>query len=236
MAKPKRHIVKSKNARILIIPDVHFPFQDNALLRKVYGLVTKLKPTHIVQVGDLIDAYCFSSFARSSDITTPVDEIKGAVKGAASMWKTLQRLSPKSKCFQLMGNHDQRIMKYMIRQAPSLESLVEPKIQELFKYPNVYSLSHEKDELVIGDVTFVHGFLSKSGDHTRYFLENVARGHSHGASTTFIRKNGKTLFELESGCLINVNAEVFEYKHTATSKWIPSVGFIDTFGPRVIVL
>lgn len=242
MSKPQKvKINVSAGAKILVVPDMHFPFESKILVEKVYGLMKKLKPTHVIQVGDLVDAYCFSTFTKSANVMTPLDEINKAIKKASSFWQSVRRIVPKTICYQLVGNHDQRIFKYMLRQAPSLEALVEPQIKNLFSFKGVISLGHEKDELVVnspewGSLVFIHGFLSKSGDHMRYFLKSVGRGHSHGASVTFLRRDNKTLFELESGCLIDVESPAFEYKHTATSKWIPAVGYIDTLGPRVIPL
>ena len=242
MRSPKRLEVKLVNdAKVIFLPDIHAPYHSPALLKRAIEIVQVTKPDYIVQLGDWADAYAFSSWDSSREMLTPAKEIAETRRVMATFWADVQAAAPNAKCYSLAGNHNQRISKMVIRLAPALEAFMDKPITEFHQFKNVISLEHEKDELVLvspewGKIVCIHGFLSKAGDHTRYFLENTVRGHSHRASVSYIRKKDRTLFEIEAGCLIDINSRAFEYRQALTSQWVPALAVLDSNGPRVIPL
>jgi UDP-2,3-diacylglucosamine pyrophosphatase LpxH len=237
MSRPKRIEVKStKEVRTLVIPDQHFPFVNQDHLASVVSAAKELKPTFIVNVGDTYDMYSFSRFARSMDVVTPREELRQGREMAECMWADLQKAAPKALCFQVLGNHEERIRKRIMDRAPEYEAILERPISELTEFSKVTSLGSSKSELVINDTVFIHGWSTTPGFHVRYFLQNVVHGHTHRGGVSYVAVKGKTLFELDCGFIADADSLPLEYRETKTSSWHPGFGFIDKFGPRFISL
>lgn len=94
------------NESIIVIGDLHFPWVKQAALNRIYEAIKIQKPKYVVQIGDLYDQYNFSKYTKDNDILSANKELAKARKMAEDMWKKIQLLSPKSKCYQLKGNHD----------------------------------------------------------------------------------------------------------------------------------
>lgn len=222
--------------RIFVLPDQHFPFVNKKALAKLIEMVKVLKPTHVVNVGDTYDMYAFSRFARSLNVMTPQQELKKGRKMAEQMWREIHTAAPKAQCFQVLGNHEERIYKKIMNVAAEYESVIAEPVRDLLTFPGVRTLKSSKSELVINDMVFVHGWSTSSGYHVRYFVQNVAHGHTHRGSVTFIAHKGKALWELDCGFIADINALPLEYRETKTSQWHVGFGFIDELGPRFIPL
>lgn len=219
--------------RILVAPDIHFPFHSRIGLRKFYTLADKLAPTHIIQLGDLIDAYSFSRHPKSYNLMTPAQEIEQARSEALGFWATLKRLAPRAKCHQLLGNHDERIDKKIAQLFPEAESLIDSS--KMFSFKGVITQPSERDELIIEDLCFMHGFRSKLGDHARHNSISTICGHSHRGGCVTMKLGQKTIFELNCGHLADATAKALSYtKQRLISNWTLGCGFIDELGPRFI--
>lgn len=219
--------------RILPIGDLHLPYHNRAAVRQVIKLIKKLRPTHIIQVGDLYDQYCFSRFTKKN-ITTSIKEILLARKYAVELWTAIRKVAPRAKCFQLLGNHDVRLTKRIAEKVPEAYEIVKEKLDELYTFRGVKTLYDERDILKIGSVAFTHGYLSRLGDHCRLFGQSVVVGHSHVGGCVFEQRHGKIIYELNAGYLADESSEPLRYRPTKTCKWTLGVGYIDSNGPRFI--
>lgn len=218
--------------RILAIGDTHFPFTDLKKLQEIYRISKDLKPTHIVQMGDLYDMYSFSRFSQSRNLIKPQDEIREGNRLAKDMWKRLNQISPYSKKFQLRGNHSDRIWKKIMEFAPQYESLIKGPIDTLFRYDGVNSFEDSRSELVINGIMFHHGWQSTIGAHARWYGQSTVVGHLHRGGIVFFPMKGVPIYELNCGFIADVNQLPLEYGETKTNSWVPGVGIIDRLGPR----
>lgn len=218
--------------RILVIGDTHFPFVSSRISR-LYDVAKELQPNHIVQVGDLYDMFSFSKYPRTHTIMTPRQELEKGQKMARSMWDKLKTIAPDAKCHQLLGNHDGRVMKRIIESVPEAETLID--IGSLFRFQGVTTTASEREELIIGDILFMHGFRSKLGDHVSHNKMSTVCGHSHVGGVVFVRLGDEILFELNAGFLAAEESKALGYTaQRRISKWTLGCGFIDEFGPRFI--
>lgn len=219
--------------RILVLGDIHFPYHSKAAVKRALKLVKKLKPTHVVQIGDLYDQYSFSRFTRKN-ITLPEAELEKARHLAVYLWKSIRTLMPRSKCYQLLGNHDVRLIKRAEEKLPEAQEFIKKTVMELYKFKGVTTMEDDKDELVIGDIVFMHGYRSKLGDHMLYNRKSTVVGHSHTGGVVFVQQLNRVIWELNAGYLADEKAEPLRYRPQSTSKWTLGVGFIDESGPRFI--
>lgn len=226
----------SGELRVLGIGDTHFPFVNEAKLREVYAVARDLKPTHVIQVGDLYDMYSFSRFSRSLNLITPKEEMAKGRRMTVDMWENLSRVAPKAEKYQLLGNHSLRIWSKIMANAPEYEGLLEEPIQKLFQFKGVTSMPDSRSELVINDIVFNHGWKSNIGDHARWYGQNTVCGHLHRGGVAFFPMRGKAMWELNCGFIADTEQLPLEYGDTKTNSWVAGCGVIDKYGPRFINL
>lgn len=208
--------------KILILGDIHFPYHNKKALKEAMYAVKHEKPTHVVQIGDLYDQYSFSRFTRKN-LTLPEQELREARLHAEDMWESCNRSARK---YQLLGNHDIRLIKRAEERLPEAQDLIKRSMLELYRFKGVRTIEDDRDLFKIGDITFHHGYLSRLGDHMRYFGTSTVVGHSHVGGAVFEQRNGKTLFELNAGYLADETAEPLRYRPTKSSKWTLGFGLI----------
>lgn len=219
--------------RIAILGDIHFPYHNKKALNAAIEAIKKEKPTHIVQIGDLYDQYSFSRFTRKN-LETPEQELSKARSAGISLWSSLKRTG--ARCYQLLGNHDIRLIKRAEERLPEAQTLVKNSVYELYTFKGVKTIYDDREELVIGGITFMHGYRSKLGDHMRFNRTNTVVGHSHTGGVIFEQSVGKTIWELNAGYLADETAEPLRYRPQTTSKWTLGYGLVDEKGPRFIPL
>lgn len=232
----KRVELKAAKPRILVAGDAHFPFADKAKVSTFLSLVRDLKPTHVIQIGDLYDMYTFSRFARSVNLVSSQDELEAGRAQATAFWKAVKAASPKADCTQVLGNHSARLFKSLLSRAPEFEPLVAETVEGLLDFPGVRNMGSPRSELVINDIVFIHGWSCRPGFHRDYFGQSVVHGHTHHAGISYKAQKGTPLFELDCGHMADSSTLPLSYGETKTTNWIAGCGFIDAHGPRVILL
>lgn len=214
----------------MVIGDTHFPFHSKSAYKNLISLAKDLKPTHIVQIGDVIDQYVFSSYARSVDIS-PKDDVDYGLAIAKTMWQELKAIVPSAKCYQLLGNHDVRIAKRISERLPELVGYF--NFRNLYTFDGVKVMNSDRDYLNINGVMYVHGWLSKSIDHARYFSMPTVHGHRHRPC---IEYEHKKLWSMDVGYMGDVNSLPLQYTASRFTKWTVSCGVVENGQPRIILL
>jgi len=217
----------------LIIGDVHAPYINKKSLRNILSLAEEMKPDLIIQIGDAYDLYSFSRFPKSLNYLTPKQEINLGINEISDMWAKLKKASPKSKKFQLIGNHCERIAKQVLSKMPEIESIID--LGSIFSFDGVETLESQRDELIIDKICYMHGFRTKLGDHAANNRMSTVVGHSHVGGVVFLRNGQETIFELNCGFIADTDSHVMSYtRQRKISRWTQGVGIIDSFGPRFI--
>lgn len=216
--------------KVFVVPDIHFPYHSKNALNKILKLIKQHKPTHVVQLGDLLDQYCFSKFSRSHNITTPEKEISKGIKLAIQFWKDVHKASPRAKCYQLLGNHDVRIKKRIADRLPELESLFD--IGRLYQFKGVKVLKSDRDCLKLQGVVYIHGHYSKSIDHAKHYMKNVVHGHLHRPGiTTF-----GSVWSMDCGHVADENSLPLSYNASKVTRWRLACGLVEDGKPMLVLL
>lgn len=187
-------------------------------------------------MGDLYDLFSYSKFSKRLFLT-PGEEIETARRQAIKFWQTIQKISPKTKCFQLRGNHDERMAKRVLDKANWLDPFID--YTSLWEFPKVETIHDPRQVLTLYDWAFTHGHR-KEGEHIEAVdFQNVCIAHTHRGGTWSRRFNrlGKesTLTELNCGYVADPTHEALIYRPlTKYLKWTPGVGIIDHHGGRFI--
>lgn len=226
MSNPKR-----KN-KVFIIGDTHFPFHCKKAYKKMLEAIRKEKPDTVVQIGDLLDWYCASKYPKSLNVSSPMEEIVLGIKQATQMWKDIQKIVTKAKCHQLLGNHDARMPKRIMEKLPEMESFFD--LGKYYKFHNVKVLTSDKDFIEIDGVLYVHGFLSKSIDHARYFNKPTVHGHRHRPAVEYDHKG---LWSMDVGYMADDKSVVMGYTQSKFVRWTKACGVVENGkNPRIIVM
>jgi predicted phosphodiesterase len=219
----------------LFIPDVHFPFEHQETLRQIYDFTETYKPKNIVQLGDLFDNFSHTKFPRSHNVFTPREEFNLSRSKAEVFWKTLQKASPQSKCFQISGNHCVRPMKRILEVYPEAEDWIGEMVSKMMSFDGVESIIDPRQELIMpGGVVAIHGYRSQLGSHRDYTLTNVVCGHTHRGGVVFRQVRGEIIWELNAGLAGDPTAKGLSYTSQKMVDWTLGWGWLDRFGPRFI--
>ncbi len=217
--------------RVLILGDLHFPFHNKEACKVVWKRICEVKYTHIIQIGDLLDQYSFTRFAKKN-IFLPDRELKFGRELAVEMWDKIVKQQPGAVCVQLLGNHDVRAVKRAQEKLPEAQDIVRDSLLELYQFEGVYTVQDPRQEYFIDDICFLHGYRSKLGDHTKFMHKSTVHGHTHRGGMLPVPINGKTLWELDVGYLADCTKEPMAYSEQKTNNWTLGFGEIDSLGAR----
>jgi predicted phosphodiesterase len=219
-----------------IISDIHWPFQSDRVIEKFLDYVETNQPEWVIINGDAWDQYSFSKYPRSHNLFTPREELRLARVGNEAFWKEVQKRSPKSKCVQMMGNHDIRALKQTLEHLPVAEDWVKEKLTELFSFEGVHTVMDPREEFFLrDDIIVMHGYRTKLGDHRDFTLMSCFIGHTHKGGVVWrtIGK-GRQIFECNSGVAGDPESKGLSYTSQKIHNMTPGFAAMDGYGPRFI--
>ena len=220
---------------VLCVPDLHFPWADKQALKEVYRAIRREKPNVVIQLGDLYDQYVFSRYDRDMNLITPEDEVKLAKKQATEFWAEVHKIVPRARKIQLIGNHDVRVRKRVMEKLPELATILDVKGM-LYTWPHVEVLPSDKDSVEIDGVVYTHGWMTKLGDHMKYFGKSVVHGHSHKPGLCYAPTKNGFHFEMDVGFLADEKSTPLSYTSSKHSKWLKAYGVVEDGMPRLVIL
>ena len=229
--EPVEPSVSTKNT-FVCLGDTHHPFCDPRALERAYQIIEQVKPTVVIQMGDLHDMLSWSKFPASQMHFTAKGEIEKSFADAEAMWKRVRQIAPEAKCYQLRGNHDLRPFKRMLEAAPALEVFIE--LDRFYKFDGVELIGDAREELIIDGIAFLHGYRTRLGDHANYMMHNAVVGHSHRGGVAFKQIRGRTVWELNCGYLADPSSKGLSYTPQKITDWTQGIGIIDSLGPRFV--
>lgn len=216
--------------RTLLIPDVHFPFEDPRALRLVEDFAADWRPHRLVCLGDLMDFGSVSSFAqdptREVGVQDQVDHTRA--------WLSKMRAKHKGAEFDYVeGNHEVRLQKYVVRNARSLAGLRAADGSDYISVPNLLGLQKLGIRWIPdGDKIDLHGTIVEHGDRASSYSGYTAKrmldarrvagvsGHTHRAGVyCFTPYNGDAGGQgwIEAGWLGDHKSHAFQY--ASTKNW-----------------
>jgi len=214
--KEKTEDVKICGENTLVIGDLHYPFHDRKAISIAIQYGIDCEADSIILNGDVHDCFSMSTF-RKEDSVKLSNEIK-------MMWKFLDMLRihfPKKRIYYKIGNHEERLVKYISDKAPELLDLFNPDIGVL-DYSKVYKASLFDIDIVgpiqtmkIGKLNIVHGGkeIGKLGGGKNVAskvlsnaVSNMLVHHFHSTSNETIKTYDGTIISTWSvGCLCKLS-------------------------------
>lgn len=141
---------KLENGIIVIASDIHIPFQDDGAVRSFIKYCKERQPEVVVLNGDVLDMFMLSRFTKGEG-RNPLEEMTMC----QGFLDSLRKAVPNADIYYVIGNHENRLEKYVLTKAPELASLIE----------DVFTIIKTSDYRVRGcaSVTFNDNFVCKHG-------------------------------------------------------------------------
>lgn len=232
---PKELVRRKKT--VIAIGDAHCPWASPRTLSAVYKLIAKVQPDIVIQMGDLMDAFSFSRFPRTMNGYSPQQELKLARRDGERLWNSVQDAAPKAKCIQLFGNHECRVVKKALADAPELEHFVEQGMKSIMQFENVELVDDSREVFMIEGVGYLHGYLLQPGAHSKSFGINTVTAHTHRGGVFPHKLERELIWELNVGFVANRHAGPLGYgPQRRFSNWTLGVGLITPEAPIFIPL
>ena len=194
--------LNSNERRILVIGDIHAPFELDGYLDFCKETYAKYLCNQVIYIGDIIDNHYTSYHETSSDAMGGLDELKYAIK-AVKKWR---KAFPKADV--LIGNHDRMVMrKAQTSDIPSAW---------IKSYNEVLGTNWNWVERIVYDnVQFVHGEGGTARTKAKNDMMSTVQGHIHTQCYTdwMVGRNFK-VFGMQVGCGVDGSSYAAAYaKH-----------------------
>jgi predicted phosphodiesterase len=218
---------KITSSRVLIISDLHFPYQDNKAITLALDYGKEKDVNCILINGDLLDFHNQSRFEKDPRARKTHEEFEAVrqfLRGLRSQFENC-------KIVFKLGNHDERWEKWLMAKAPELLGMSEFELQVILQLGelNIDIVKH-KLPIEIGKLTVFHGHeLNGSGGVNparATFMKTIANvliGHCHRSSQhSEAVYNGDVIVTTSQGCLCGMNPE-----YARVNKWNQGFAYVE---------
>jgi hypothetical protein len=172
---------------VAIANDFHVPFHDERALRLFHGFLKREQPGWLVLAGDFTDFWEISAFDKTPRTGKALmDEIRIGRKILAGF----RRVLPRTRITWIEGNHEFRLRKYLIKNAPELYGLTGLSVPELF---GLKELGIEYAPCPPAASKFVDNFIRVGKLHVGHW-DKVAR-HGGAAARSLVEDKGVNILQ-----------------------------------------
>lgn len=205
---------------ILVLSDLHFPFQHPASVDFLADLSRRYKPDEVVGIGDECDAHRWSTHEQDPELPGPAEELRLARQGLRELYKLFPRVK------LCTSNHMVRASKRATEAGLTSEFL--RALPEVLDAPKGWVW---RDSWDVGGVHFRHGdgFSGKNAALTaaEKIRRNVVIGHVHTvAGVQWTAGYYDRLWGMAVGCLLDDTHRAFNYGKLHAARPVLGTGIV----------
>lgn len=201
--------------KVLLLSDIHFPYQDNDAITTALNYGKDENVDAIFLNGDILDFYQLSFHEKDPRITSIADELEmGRI-----FFETLRKNFPKANIYYISGNHEARMERYLRVKAPELLDVAEFRIDVLLRVAEygVQYIEHGT-KCFFGKLLVDHGDKMKGSGgvnpaRTLYLKmkRHAICGHFHRTTETTEKVyDGDVHVTYSTGCLCELEPRYME--------------------------
>jgi len=189
----------------LLLYDTHLPYHCLVTLKTAIDYAKTNGVTGIFLGGDTIDFYPLSRFNKD-----PRRSLKIEFDLTKRFLSQLRELFPDAEIYFKLGNHEDRLEKYLFSKTPELVGLEQLEIENLLDFGKLRIRKIQSPQVAIaGKLHLIHGHEYFSGlgavNIARNVLlkafDNVIQGHCHTSNDYTIKKiNSEIVAAWSVGC------------------------------------
>jgi hypothetical protein len=218
------------NSRILVIPDLHFPYCHPDSLDFLNKLKKLLQPSRVICLGDELDYHAMSFHDSDVDLHSAGKEL---VLGLGYV-DTLHEMFPRMDL--LHSNHGS--MAYRKAKHAGMPRHLLKSYNDVLCVPEQDWKWHERLVIDLPDGTkccFVHSMGSDVLRSSQLMGMSLVQGHHHSSfELRYWKNNDKLNFAVTSGCLIDDASMAFAYNKLQVKRPIMGITFIENSMPILI--
>ena len=208
------------NSRVLVISDLHLPYQHPDALKFLAKLKEEYQPDKIINIGDEVDNHAMSFHPSDASLYSAGDELK---KARELIWQ-LEELFPKMTVIE--SNHGS--LAYRKAKVAGI-----PK-EILRPYKEILDVKHWNWvpylEMTLPNKQpcfFIHGISANTRTLMTSKMMSSVQGHYHEKFEIVYQGNGERLnFGMTVGCLIDDSSMAFHYNKVFAKRPIVGCGMI----------
>jgi len=217
-----------KSKSILVISDLHCPYQHPDAVRFLQAVKAKYKPDTVVCIGDEVDFHALSYHESNPDLPSAGDELQKAVEQLRPIYKLFPKVSV------IESNHGSMVLRKAL--TGGIPSRAIRSYNEVLMAPKGWEWA---PELIIntelGPVYFCHGKSSAPGKLASQYGMSTVEGHFHEkAQIHYISTPERLMFGLHTGCLANDKSLALQYNKINPKRPIVSIAVIIDGIPNIV--
>ncbi len=202
-------------AKALVISDVHVPFHDPVALKVALREGKKRGADTVILNGDITDCHDQSKFDKN-----PMDRIfPEEIKTMRILLGAIRQEFKKARIIYKLGNHEERYIKYFMRQAPILLDIPDFNFEEIM-HLNKFGIEMVADQrrISFGPLDIMHAHeLRITGRNPADKMLQVAKshclgGHNHKSGQASSRTlTGHVISTWSTGCLCQLTPRYLRF-------------------------
>ena len=214
-------IVIQGEKSVAVINDTHHPYQDAECLTVVEECLKDLQPDYLVYNGDMCDFYQISKFDKNP---SRLDGLQSDINSVREMFDYHSKILPNTIKYFIVGNHEERLRRYLWTTARELSSLEELHIEKLLhlKDYGIQFVEYEKGLPIkatapngVIETTFLvtHGTIVRKfssytakGMYDREGISGIS-GHTHRQGMYRLRNRRGDFAWWENYCLCDLDPD-----------------------------
>ena len=129
ISKPTKALQINGNNRVLIMSDMHIPYHDSIAIEAAVKFGRDFKPNIVYLNGDIADFYGISRHDKD-----PRREMKQELDSVRQFLYWLRKCFPKAQIIYKIGNHEDRLERFLVKNAPVFLGVPDFEVSELLKF------------------------------------------------------------------------------------------------------
>ena len=219
----------ASNDRILIIPDLHFPYCHPDSIDFISHIKKHYKPTRVICLGDETDGHSYSFHKASAELYSPAHELEKAIGYIETLGKIIPNLD-------LVDSNHGSLFYRRIADA-GLPKKILKEYRDILDAPTGWKWHNHLDvKLPTGTYCkFIHGLGSNVLSASQTLGMSLVQGHFHNSFEIRYWSNGyKLYFGMTSGCLIDDRSLAFAYNKLSVKRPIIGLSAITDGYPELL--
>tara|TARA_A100001201_G_scaffold116016_1_gene99670 strand:- start:577 stop:1275 length:699 start_codon:yes stop_codon:yes gene_type:complete len=216
------------NKRILVISDMHLPYQHKDAIKFLAEIKKEFKPDRVINIGDLLDFHAISMHTHDPDLASAGHELTIARKYV----KELESIYP--QVTEVDSNHSSLVYRRAIKYGMSREFLREYGEflgTKKWKWVDDLTLTMSNGQRCF----FTHGRSADVLKVSQTMGMSAVQGHYHTKFVVSYWANPDNLFfAMNVGCLINQKSLSMNYAKNFRTRFILGCGIILDGIPRLL--
>lgn len=218
----------SKAKSILVISDLHCPYQHPDAHKFLSAVKSRYKPDQVVCIGDEVDFHALSYHESNPDLPSAGEELRKAIIALKPIYKMFPKVTV------IESNHGSMVLRKSLSAGIPTKAI--RSYNDVLDAPKGWNWVFDTIiETALGPVYFCHGKAGAPGKLASQYGMSTVQGHFHEKSqVNYISTPEKLMFDAHTGCLANDKSLALGYNKVNPKRPIVSLLVIINGIPQIV--